>query len=64
MCLGCLSSVGFERGSDVPGQELFDAVDRVFGDRRQYRTQIEGRIEAVELGCSDKAIERCSTLAA
>jgi ABC-type lipoprotein release transport system permease subunit len=52
-----------ERGGDVPGQEFFDAVDRMFSDRCQDRSQVEGRIESVRLGCSDERVERCSSLA-
>ena len=33
------------------------------GDRGQTRAQIESRIEAVELGCSDERVERGSALA-
>ena len=64
MGLGGLRRVSLERGGDVPGQEFFDAVDRMLGDRCQDRAQVEGRIESVQLGCSDKAIKRRGTLAA
>ena len=64
MGLGGLRRVSLERGGDVPGQEFFDSVDWMLGDGCQDRTQVEGGIEAVQLGCSDKAIERCSALAA
>ena len=64
MGLSGLGRMGLERGGDVPGQEFFDSVDWMLGDRCQDRAQVEGGIEAVQLGCSDKAIERCSALAA
>ena len=64
MGLGGLRRVSLERGGDVPGQEFFDSVDWVLGDRCQDRAQIEGGIEAVQLGCSDERVERCSALAA
>src|SRR5579863_8173160 len=34
------------------------------GDRCQNRAQIERRIEPIQLGCSDEAVERCSSLVA
>ncbi len=64
MCLRGLGRVGLERGGDVPGQELFDAVDRMFGDRCQDRAQVEGRIEPAQFGCTDEAVERCRSLTA
>ena len=64
MCLSGLRRVGLERGGDVPGQEFFDSVDWMLGDGCQDRTQIEGWIEAVQLGCPDEAIERCGPLSA
>ena len=40
------------------------AVDRMLGDHCQDCAQVEGRIEFIQLGCSDEAVQRCSTLAA
>jgi hypothetical protein len=62
--LSDLGRVDLEWVGDVPGQEFFDSIDRIFGDRCQDRAQVEGRIESVQLGCSDKAIERRGALAA
>ena len=62
--LSGLGRFGLEGGGDVPGQQFLDAVDRMFGDRRQNGTQIERRIEPVQRGCSDGVVERCGSLAA
>ena len=64
MSLSSLGRVGPERGSDFPGQELFDAVDWMFGDGCQDRAQIKRRIDSVQLGSADKRIERCGPLPA
>lgn len=39
------------------GQELSDPVDRVLGDVFEHVAQIRVRIEAVEFGCADQAVE-------
>ena len=64
MGLSGLGWFGLECGSDVPGQQFLDAIDRMVGDRRQDRAQVECRIEAIQFGGSDEAVERCSSMAA
>jgi hypothetical protein len=39
--------VRFERGGDVPWQQLLDSVDRVIGDALEYMPQIRLRVDAV-----------------
>jgi len=38
---------------EVPGQELGDAVDGVFGNALDYVTEIDLRVEAIEAGGGD-----------
>lgn len=49
MGLSGLGGVGLEGGGKLPGQEFVDAADRVVGDLRQDRAEIELRIESVQL---------------
>ena len=41
---------------DVPGKQLFNAVDGVFGDALQDRSKVEFGIESVELSASDQGV--------
>jgi len=64
VCLSGLGRVGLDLGGDVPRQQFLDAVDWMPGDRRQNCAQIERRIESIQLGCPDEAVEQCCSLAA
>ena len=55
---------GVTRLGDVPGQEFSDSVHRVIGNARQDLAQIGLRIEAVEFGRADQAVDGGSALAA
>src|SRR4029453_14455085 len=50
--------------SDVPRQQVVDAVDRMLGNAVEYLTQIRFRIDAVELRRSNQAVERGGMLPA
>ena len=51
--------------SGMPDARQQGKVDHpLLGDRRQKCTQVEGRIDPVQLGCADEAVERCRSLAA
>ena len=54
--------VGLSEDGDIPGQELLDAVDGVVGDLSEDSTEIERRIESVEFGRADQAVEGCGAL--
>ena len=49
---------------DVPGQQLYDAVNGMIGDALDDMPQIGFGIEAVRLGSFDQAVDRSCTLAA
>ena len=51
-------------GCDVPGQELFDAVDRMVGDTGQDISEIRFGIETIEFGGAYQAVDRSGSLAA
>jgi len=53
-----------DSGEYAPGQQFADAIDGMVGDARQHLTEISFRIEAVELGCSDQAVNCRRALAA
>ena len=56
-----LTAAGLGLRADVPGQKFPDPVDRMFGDRRQDRTQIEGRIDSIQFSGGDETVEgRCA----
>jgi hypothetical protein len=48
-------------GFEVPRQQFGDAVDGMVGDTGQHLAQIGFRIEAIELGRTDQAVDRGST---
>ncbi len=48
MVLGC---------GEIPGEEFLDAVDGVLGDPLEHATEIELRIQSVELGCSQQRVD-------
>ena len=50
--------------SDIPGQQLLDAVDRVIGDLFEHAAEVEFRIESVQLGCSQQRIDGSGTFSA
>jgi len=45
-------------GSQVPGQEFTDAVDRMLSDPSQDGAKIERGIKAVQFGRADEGVER------
>jgi hypothetical protein len=49
---------------EVPGQQLVDAVDGMIGDALEHMAQIEFRIEAIQLGCAQKSINRSRAFSA
>jgi hypothetical protein len=49
---------------EVPGQQLVDAVDGMIGDALEHMAQIEFRIEAIQLGCTQKGINRSRAFSA
>ena len=49
---------------DVPRQELLGAVDRMPGDASEDKPQVGFRIEAVELGRADQAVDGRGALTA
>ena len=55
--------IGLLTCSDRPGQQFFDAIDRVIGDALDDVAQVRFGIHAVELGRSDQTIDRRGTLA-
>jgi len=58
------TGVGFGSKGQIPGQQLADAADVVVGDLGEHRPQVEFRVEAVELGRADEAVERGGTISA
>jgi len=50
--------------SEVPGQQFVDAVDRVIGDAREHVAEVGFRIDAVQLGRADQAVDRGGAVAA
>jgi hypothetical protein len=49
------------RCSDIPGQQLLDAVDRVIGDLFEHAAEVEFRIKPVQFRRSQQRIDRgCS----
>ena len=54
MCLSGFGSVGVKRGCQVPGQEILDLADGMISDPCQHRSEIEFRIQSVELGRTDE----------
>jgi hypothetical protein len=52
-------SVSRKRGSQVPRQELLDAVDGVIGNALQHGAKVEFWVETVQLGRTEQTIERC-----
>jgi hypothetical protein len=53
-----------ECGSDVPGQKLSDAIDRMVRDARQDGAKVKRGIESAELGCANEGVERSCALTA
>jgi hypothetical protein len=49
---------------EIPGQQFRNAIDGMIGDTFQYMAQVEFRIEAVELGCSQQSIDRSRAFSA
>lgn len=49
---------------EIPGQQLRDAVDGVFGDATEHGTKIELWIKAIELGRADERVKGCCSLTA
>jgi len=49
---------------DVPGQQLFDAINGVVGDAGEDVAQVSFRVEADQLGRADQAVESGGTLTA
>jgi hypothetical protein len=43
------------RNTEIPGQQLINAVDRVIGNPLQHLAQVEFRIDSVEFGCSEQS---------
>ena len=56
--------IRWKLGGQVPGQELVDAADRMIGDALQDMAQIELRIEIVEFGRTEQAVDGRCALAA
>jgi hypothetical protein len=50
--------------SRIPGQKFLDAIDWVICDALEDVAQVGFRIEPIEFGRTDEAIERCGALAA
>jgi len=61
--LSGLAGLGLQRWDEVPGQEFLDAADGMVGDLRQHGAEVELRIETVELGRADEAVERGGAIA-
>ena len=55
--------VGFGK-LDVPGQQIFDALDRVIGDDGEDVAQVKLWIDTVQFCRADQRIHRCSAFAA
>jgi hypothetical protein len=51
-------------GGDIPGQQLFDAVDGMVGDARKHIAQVALGVETIQLRRADQAVDRGGTLAA
>ena len=49
---------------DIPGQQLFNTIDRVIGNTSKHLAQIRFRVQSAEFGCADQAVESGSALAA
>lgn len=64
MCLSGFGDVGLECGSQIPGQQILDLADRMVGDACEHRTEVELRIESVELGATDQGVHGSGTFAA
>src|SRR6266404_142975 len=52
------------RQRDVPGQKLFDTVDRMIRDSGEHIRQVGFRIDSVELRSSNQAVDRCGAFTA
>jgi hypothetical protein len=50
--------------SDSPGQQLRNAIDRMVSDAPNDATQVGFRIDAIEFGRTDQAVNRSSALTA
>ncbi len=48
---------------EMPWQQFLDAVDGMLGDAREHLAQVSFRIQAIELGRADKAVEGGGSLA-
>jgi len=48
--------VGLERGGQVPGQQILYVADGMIGDLCEHGTEVEFRIESVELGRADLGV--------
>src|SRR5579863_1693681 len=55
--------MGQERCGHVPWQQILDLADGIVSDLCQHGSQIELRIEPVELGRTDQGVHGCGTLA-
>ena len=49
---------GCQVGGNVPRQELFDTIDRMFGDTGEHVAEIMLRVQAIQFRRSDKGIDR------
>ena len=49
--------------SDVPGQEFFNAVDRMIGNSLEHVAEISFRIQAVQFCRAEESVEGSGTLA-
>ena len=51
-------------GSNIPGQQLINAVNWMIGNAHQDVAQICFRVESVQFGRADQAVHGCSTFSA
>jgi hypothetical protein len=51
------------RCSDIPGQQILDAVDQVIGDLFEHAAEVEFRIKPVQFRRSQQRIDRGCTFA-
>lgn len=49
--------------SDIPGQQLFDAVDGMGGEAREHVAQVLFGVKVVEFRRADQGVEGCGTFA-